>query len=108
MKKEEIYRAFNVREEDLPCSGEELQVFMSMFEPVVIEVQIQIWGGYKAMKKKKCSQCNESIIIEDMFIFEGKAYCMKCLFPLIMALAESGNMYIDMEDCDKKGLRIHF
>lgn len=41
MKKEDIYRAFNVRKEDLPYSDEELQVFMSMFEPVVIEVQIQ-------------------------------------------------------------------
>lgn len=40
MKKEDIYRAFNVREGDLPCSDEELQAFMSMFEPVVIEEQI--------------------------------------------------------------------
>lgn len=59
-------------------------------------------------KKVKCSQCNNLSIMEDTFMLEGKAYCMDCLYQLIMAIAESGHTDVYMEDCEEKGLRIEF
>ena len=59
-------------------------------------------------KMKECSQCGKRTPMADTFILDKKAYCMDCLYPLIMAIYESGHMIIDMEDCEEEGLRIDF
>ena len=57
-------------------------------------------------KKKKCSQCGKRTPMADTFVFEDKAYCMECLYPLVMAIYERGVITVHMEDCEEKGLRV--
>lgn len=56
--------------------------------------------------KRNCDICNKKSLLADTFIYEGKAYCMDCLYSLIMAIAESGNLSLDFEDCEEKGIRV--
>ena len=60
------------------------------------------------MKRVKCDQCGKGKPLADVFIYEGKTYCMSCLYPLIMSLAESGNLSLDFEDSEDKGIRVSF
>lgn len=57
---------------------------------------------------KKCNQCGKKRPMEDTFIYEGKTYCMDCLYSLIMAMAESGNLNLDFADSEEKGIRVSF
>ena len=61
-----------------------------------------------AGKMKKCDQCNKKSPLADTFIYEGKSYCMNCLYSLIMAMAESGNLNLNFEDSEEKGIRVSF
>ncbi len=63
----------------------------------------------KMLKKKKvCDQCGKKRIMADMFICMGKTYCMDCLYSLLLDMAESGNVNIDFEDAEEKGMRVSF
>jgi hypothetical protein len=33
---------------------------------------------------------------------------MDCLYSLIMDMAESGNLYLELDDTEEKGIRVHF
>lgn len=44
----------------------------------------------------------------DVFIFREKTYCMDCLYSLIMDMAESGNLHLELDDTEGKGIRVHF
>lgn len=57
---------------------------------------------------KKCDCCKKESPMADTFIFEGKAYCMDDLYSLIMEMAESGNVNLEMENCEEKGIRVSF
>lgn len=58
--------------------------------------------------KKKCDCCNKKRDMADVFIFREKTYCMDCLYSLIMDMAESGNLYLELDDTEEKGIRVHF
>lgn len=66
--------------------------------------------GWKSMKDKKvsCDQCGKRRLLADTFIYEGQTYCMDCLYSLVMALAESGNLNLDFGDCEEKGIKVSF
>ena len=59
-------------------------------------------------KMTKCSCCNKSSLMADTFLFEEKAYCMNCLFSLIMDMIDSGNINADMNDCEENGIILSF
>lgn len=61
-------------------------------------------------KKKaiQCNQCKRMSCIADTFVFNGKTYCNRCLFSLIFDMAETGNINLDMDDCESKGIIVSF
>lgn len=54
----------------------------------------------------KCSQCKNTDELKDIFVFEGKNYCMDCLYPLIIAMCESGIVNIDLSNYEDNGMLI--
>lgn len=57
---------------------------------------------------KKCDQCGKKRPQADTFIYDGKAYCMDCLYSLILAMAESGNLNLQFDDCEENGILVSF
>ena len=62
------------------------------------------------MKDKtiKCSCCHKNSLMPDTFFFEEKAYCMNCLFSLIMDMIDSGNINANMNNCEENGIMLSF
>ena len=56
----------------------------------------------------KCDCCKNDSEKADTFIFNDKAYCMNCLYSLIMDMAETGNIYLEMMDCEENGIIVSF
>lgn len=53
-----------------------------------------------------CPHCKLPSRIEDTFKFYNKGYCMNCLYDLIMDLADTGVITLDMSDMGKNGIII--
>lgn len=62
----------------------------------------------KKNKKCRCDQCGKKRPLADTFVYEGKNYCMDCLYSLIMAMAESGNVDLDFDNCEDRGIQVSF
>lgn len=59
-------------------------------------------------KTIKCDQCSKRSILADTFFYNDKSYCMKCLYSLLMDMAESGNVNLDFENCEISGIEVSF
>lgn len=57
---------------------------------------------------KKCDACKKETPMADTFIFEGKAYCMNCLYSLIMAMADRGNVDLTFDNAEEHGIIVNF
>lgn len=59
-------------------------------------------------KVKRCDMCKKESALADTFIFKGKAYCMNCLYDLIMEMAEDGNVTLTFDNCEENGILVNF
>lgn len=91
--------AYSIEEVDTPVDGEGKPSCC----PPNQERRVEREG-----KRKKCDQCGKRNALADTFIYEGEAYCMACLYSLVMAMAESGNLNLDFEDCEEHGVQVSF
>ena len=53
-----------------------------------------------------CKNCKRPSRIEDTFDFYSKGYCKNCMFDLILDIADSGFITVDMSSKDKTGIII--
>lgn len=51
-----------------------------------------------------CGNCKLPSRIEDTFKFNGKSFCMNCLYDLILDIADSGIIKLDMSAVEKDGI----
>lgn len=59
-------------------------------------------------KTVKCDACNKRSVLADTFIFKGKAYCMDCLYSLLMEMANDGHVTINFDNCEQNGILVEF
>lgn len=59
-------------------------------------------------KVKRCDMCKKESPLADTFVYKGKAYCMNCLYDLLMEMAEDGNVKLTFDNCEENGILAEF
>lgn len=98
------------------CTEEDLYQMRNMGKKSVQEIKEKLAERGLALKPKagaahkkvSCDQCGSKTPMEDTFVYGGKTYCMDCLYPLLMAMAESGNVNLDFVNAEEKGIQVCF
>lgn len=62
----------------------------------------------RSEKTIKCEVCNKMSALADTFIFNNKAYCMDCLYSLLMEMADNGHVTIKFDNCEQNGILVEF